>query len=251
MSLNMSDSSSTTPLPLLFLFSISKFPFYSFSSFRGDALWTFPLFGLSEREMDVCAYWTVKGHSSGDTLIQPNIHEYLGDGNEGVLHCCMRMEGAPRRRRMRMKKRARTGRRGVAGVCVCVSQVWRRRGVCPHVWGDLVKRHFCLITRFHSLACSLPRARCDELDLLVALLNHTVQLHTHLSFLRAQQYIIQMGRLHSGALTRSFKWHPVLLMLSPLISLTDLNIHTSKTPFCDLKDGCIGRYPSFYLFFML
>lgn len=45
--------------------------------------------------MDMCAYWTVKGHSSGDMLIRPHIHEYLGDGNEGILHCCMRMSGLP------------------------------------------------------------------------------------------------------------------------------------------------------------
>lgn len=35
--------------------------------------------------MDMCAYWTVKGHSSGDMLIQPRIHEYLADGNEGIF----------------------------------------------------------------------------------------------------------------------------------------------------------------------
>lgn len=45
--------------------------------------------------MDMCAYWTVKGHSSGDMLIRPRIHEYLRDGNEGILHCCMRMSGLP------------------------------------------------------------------------------------------------------------------------------------------------------------
>lgn len=45
--------------------------------------------------MDMCAYWTVKGHSSGDMLIRPRIHEYLEDGNEGILHCCMRMSGLP------------------------------------------------------------------------------------------------------------------------------------------------------------
>lgn len=107
------------PTPPL-LFSISKFPFFLFLRSTETRSGRSPLFGLSEREMDMCVYWTVKGHSSGDTLIQPNIHEYLGDGNEGVLHCCMRMEGAPQRRR----KRARTGRRGVARVCVkCGSEV--------------------------------------------------------------------------------------------------------------------------------
>lgn len=150
------------PTPPL-LFNISKSPFFVFLRSAETHSGRSPLFGLSEREMDVCAYWTVKGHSSGDTLIQPNIHEYLGDGNEGVLHCCMRMEGAPQRRR---RKRARTGRRGVARVCVS--------SVCLYVRGYLVKRHSCLIILFHSLACSRTRTRRDELDLLLALLNHLV-----------------------------------------------------------------------------
>ncbi len=35
-------------------------------------------------------------------------------------------------------------------------------------------------------------------------------------------------------------------MLSSLISLTDLNIHMSKTPYCDLKNGGPASYTYFF-----
>lgn len=94
----MTDSSPPSRSPALV--SISKF--FLFVSLplsvvpQRRASDAFFVQSLSETEMDMCAYWTVKGHSSGDTLIRPRIHEYLGDGNEGILHCCMRMSRLPR-----------------------------------------------------------------------------------------------------------------------------------------------------------
>lgn len=142
----MTDSSTSRLHPSLFIYHF-KIPFLSLRSFHRDTLWTFSFFGLSEREMDVSAYWIVKGHSSGDTLIQPHIHEYLGDGNEEVLHCCMRMEELPGG--------------GGGRDCGQVGEVWRecvssvsvwQQGVCLYVCDYLVKRQSCLITCFHSLA---------------------------------------------------------------------------------------------------
>lgn len=40
-------------------------------------------------------------------------------------------------------------------------------------------------------------------------------------------------------------------MLSSLISLTDLNIHMSKTPYCDLKNGGPASYNYFFFCYKL